>query len=135
MFNVRDYKLSHKAVAGEKLNLSICRYMITRGKKDVTERRIRVFLPSRMNPGYAAKLRDRKIPGMQGLRVSSRECILHIRFPNRFPLSRVRSLARDSGHDRRSHNGILQKLRANRPYGRGPRPRGKHCSYRTNRSR
>jgi len=64
-------------------------------------------------------------------RVSSRECILHIRFPNRFPLSRARSAARDSSHDRRSHNGILQKLRVNRPYGHGSRPRGKHCSYRT----
>lgn len=47
----------------------------------------------------------------------ARECFLsrrgnayytHVRFPNRFPLSRTRPPARDSGHDRRSNNGSFR---------------------------
>lgn len=65
----------------------------------------------------------------------------HVRFPNRFPLSRTRPSARDSGHDRRwIEQWILQKLRANRPCGRARGParqtwfvrwgggRGSNCS-------
>lgn len=93
---------------------------------------LRIIIPD----GSRLQNRDLKILGM-------RECFLwqrgnayytHVRFPNRFPLSRTRPPARNSGHDPRSNNGSFRNcgqigVTAGR---RGPAPNivhgGTNCS-------